>query len=125
MIRLIAFILIFAVLLSFIIFNLDNRCDVSLGFSTFKDIPVFLTAFFAFVLGMLFTVPMVFSMGRKRKKSSQAASPEHANDRGNKKGWSPWKKIFHNRKSEDTDLVRDGSSVDPRENKGSGPYGID
>ena len=70
MIRLIMFIVIFAVFLAFIIFNLDNKSDISLGFITFKDIPVFLSAFFSFVVGMLFAVPLIVSFGRKRKKTS-------------------------------------------------------
>ena len=132
MIRLVAFILVFAVFLAFIVFNLDNKCDVSLGFSTFKEIPVFLSSFFSFVLGMLFTLPMVFSSGRKRRNSSQAgpSDPGSADPSGpeNKRGWGPWKKrhAVRERKSDDADLVRDGSSVDPNETKrGSGPYGID
>jgi hypothetical protein len=77
MIRLLFFILFFAVFLGFMIFNLGNKCDVSIGFRTFTDIPVFLTAFFSFALGMLFTIPLVFSRGRKRGKASQ---PEPANN---------------------------------------------
>ena len=71
MIRLISFIVIFAVFLVFIVFNLNNKCDISFGFTTAKDIPIFLSALFSFVLGMLFTIPLVFSMGRKRKKGGR------------------------------------------------------
>jgi hypothetical protein len=70
MLRLIAFILIFALFLAFIVFNLENKSDVSVGFATFENIPVFLTAFSAFVLGLLFSLPFALSIGRKRKKSS-------------------------------------------------------
>ena len=67
--RLIAFILVFALFLAFIGFNLENKCDVSFGIKIFSEVPVFLTAFFSFVLGMVFAVP--FLLGRMRKNISQ------------------------------------------------------
>lgn len=67
--RLIAFILVFVLFLAFIVLNLGNTSDVSLGFRTFKEIPVFLTAFLSFVLGLFFSLP--FFLGRKRKKPSK------------------------------------------------------
>ena len=86
MIRIIVFILIFAIFLAFIVFNLDNRCNVSLGIIKFKDIPVFLTAFFSFVLGMFFTIPLILSKGRRKNKGGKnkkddqpAAPPENGN----------------------------------------------
>jgi uncharacterized integral membrane protein len=64
--RLIGFILIFAFFLTFIVLNLDNKCDVSFGFRVAKDLPVFITAFAAFFLGMLCAVPFVLSFKRKK-----------------------------------------------------------
>ena len=74
MLRLIVFILIFALFLAFIILNLENRCDISIGFTTFRDIPVFLTALFSFTFGMLFAVPLVSSLGKGRKKEPKSDS---------------------------------------------------
>jgi len=74
--RLIAFIVIFAIFLAFIVFNLENKCDVSVGLKTFEGIPVFLTAFSSFVLGMVFAVPFVLSWGKRRKKNQESAPPE-------------------------------------------------
>jgi uncharacterized integral membrane protein len=65
--RLIGFILLFAIFLVFIGFNLDNRCDISVGFHKFDQVPVYLTTFSAFVLGMLWAVPYIFSLRFKRK----------------------------------------------------------
>jgi len=81
MIRLIVFIVIFAFFLVFIVLNLDNRCDISIGIKTFKDIPVFLSALFSFILGMLFAAPLVFTLRRGRKKVS---GPESSSE-GTKK----------------------------------------
>ena len=65
MIRLISIIIIFAVFLGFIVLNLDNKCDISLGFTGFSDVPVFLSVLVSFVLGMLATVPLLLT----RKKA--------------------------------------------------------
>jgi len=70
--RLIVFIVVFAFFLAFIVLNLDHRCDISLGFMTFKEIPVFLSSLFSFVLGMLFAVPLIFSLGKRKKKKSES-----------------------------------------------------
>jgi uncharacterized integral membrane protein len=67
--RLLGFILIFAVFLAFIVFNLDNRCNVSFGFTMLKDMPVFITAFVSFFLGMLCAVPFIVSLHRKKEKA--------------------------------------------------------
>ena len=66
--RLVIFIVIFAIFLAFIVFNLENKSDVSLGFHNFEEVPVFLSVLFAFILGMLFAIPLMFSLSRRRNK---------------------------------------------------------
>ena len=90
MLRLISIFLILVLFLAFIIFNLENRCDVSLGFITFKDIPVFLTAIFSFTLGLLFAIPLVVCSFLRRKKSSHDKMPPKADPHGNTE---PLKKV--------------------------------
>jgi uncharacterized integral membrane protein len=67
--RLIALIIILAVLLAFITFNLSNRCDISFGIKVYKDIPVFLTIFTSFILGMLCALPIKISADKKHKET--------------------------------------------------------
>jgi hypothetical protein len=69
MIRIIVFILVFVFFLAFIVLNLENKCDVSLGFTTIKDFPIFLSVLSSFVLGMFITIPMML-FGRKKPKPS-------------------------------------------------------
>jgi len=70
--RLIEFIVLFAVFFLFIIFNLENKCDISFGpteYFRIKDVPVFLTVFSSFFIGMLCTLPLIFaSKARKKAK---------------------------------------------------------
>ena len=70
--RLIQFIAIFALFLIFIVFNLENSSDISLGFVSFKDVPVFLTAFFAFIAGMTLTLPFIVTFWLRARKNGGA-----------------------------------------------------
>jgi len=65
--RLILSIVIFAIFLTFITFNLDNRCDVNLGFAKFSNVPVFITIFSSFVLGLLCGLPIVYRLKNSHK----------------------------------------------------------
>lgn len=70
--RLIGFILALVIITTFIGFNLDNTCNVSLGFLKLEQVPVYLTVFSSFVAGMIVVLPFAFGRSLKRKK---AASP--------------------------------------------------
>jgi hypothetical protein len=89
--RLIGFILLFGICIAFIGFNLENNCNVSFGFILLEAVPVYLTAFCAFILGLLFSVPFVFSLRAKRNralgklKAGDGPVPEIAG--APKKGW--------------------------------------
>jgi len=69
--RLIQFIILFAILFLFIIFNLENKCDINFGFKSYSDVPVFLTVFFSFFIGMLCTFPFIFAS--KARKNARIA----------------------------------------------------
>ena len=66
--RLIAVILCIGLLIVFIGINLDNTCDVSFGFITFKAVPVFLTILTSFTVGLLVSLPALFIRPRTKKK---------------------------------------------------------
>ena len=76
MLRLIVFIVIFAVFLAFIVLNLENKCDISFGFKIFNDVPVFLSALTSFVLGMFITVPLLLTRGKKQEKPEKPVLPK-------------------------------------------------
>jgi uncharacterized integral membrane protein len=88
--RLIGFILVFAVLLVFITLNLGNTCDISFGFKTITDAPVFLTIFCAFALGLLCAIPLSISLGlRKKAKPDKLPPPAAGKSRKKKTGKAP------------------------------------
>ncbi|MCL2761954.1 MAG: hypothetical protein FWD36_01945 [Treponema sp.] len=65
--RLIQFIILFAIFLVFIICNLGNKCNIHFIFFQREDVPVFLTVFVSFMIGILCTIPFIFS-SKSRKK---------------------------------------------------------
>jgi uncharacterized integral membrane protein len=67
--RLIGFIILCGIFLAFIGFNLENRCTISFGFTEIRDVPIYLTAFASFVVGMLCAVPFIISLRRKKEKA--------------------------------------------------------
>ncbi|GHV96763.1 hypothetical protein AGMMS50293_30830 [Spirochaetia bacterium] len=79
--RLIGFIIIFAIFLVFIAFNLGNKCDISFGFKTFTEVPVFLTAFSSFIVGMLCALPIAI---KSRRKTGKEAEPKPKKKGGEK-----------------------------------------
>ena len=99
MARLICFIFIFALFLVFIGLNLNNHCDVNLGFNIYENIPVYITGMVSFFLGMLCTIPILITLKKRKPPIPEKEKP------GKKK------------KSHDTQ---------PEEiHKENGPYGID
>jgi len=73
MARLIGFIFVFAVFLVFIVFNLNNKCDISFLGWTVAEVPVFITAFASFFLGMVSAFPFLLLWRRKRAGRADAA----------------------------------------------------
>jgi len=76
--RLILFILIFGILLTFIMLNLGeyNRCDISFGFKTVPQVPVFLTIFISFFLGLLCALPLSLLKKKRIEKSVKPLKAE-------------------------------------------------
>lgn len=64
-------------------FNLDNKCDVSLVFYTFKNIPVFFTILVSFAVGMLCSLP--FALVHRTKKAKAQKEPKAKKNSAEKK----------------------------------------
>lgn len=66
-IRLIGTIILLILVTIFAGINLDNKCDITFVFYTFKDIPVFMTVIVSFAVGVILMLP--FTFGRRSKKN--------------------------------------------------------
>ena len=69
--RLIIMIIVVAIFLVFITFNLENKCDINFFGAVIHEAPVFVTIFISFVIGLLGSIPLVFLILRKYKKKQQ------------------------------------------------------
>lgn len=67
--KFISFLCVLILATVFIGFNLDNRCDVSIIFYTFHDVPVFISLLFAYLFGAITLIPF-FAFSRKRGKTN-------------------------------------------------------
>jgi uncharacterized integral membrane protein len=66
--RLITFIVVLAVILAFITFNLENRSDIYFWYNHgLRDVPIFLTIFVSFTLGLFTALPFIISNFKKKK----------------------------------------------------------
>jgi uncharacterized integral membrane protein len=74
--RLILFVIAFALLLIFITFNLENRCDINFWKGKgFTDVPVFVSVFFSFFLGFLCSLPFIIKARMKKPKKDEPHHP--------------------------------------------------
>ena len=107
--RLIMFIILCALFLFFVGVNLEHTSDISIGFHTFVDIPVFLITFSSFLIGMLFAIPLALSFGKKRKKSAKTAPTPSITDREGKESGNT---IFGKAAGKTADKVADKAAFD-------------
>ncbi len=67
--KLLFYLVVLSVVVLFAGVNIRNVSDVSVGFHTFEDIPIFVSLFAAFFLGVLVTLPFTYvKYLRKRAK---------------------------------------------------------
>ena len=59
--------------------NLENACNINFGFKTFEQIPVFLTILFAFLAGIVVTLP--FTLTGKKDRPPKGMAEKQAKPR--------------------------------------------
>lgn len=90
--RLIKLVLILLFAIVFAAFNIDNRCGVSLIFISFQNVPVFVTMFVSFCVGIIFVLP--FTIGRDSAvRKAQEAEAEVEKLKAQKAMWGRQKKM--------------------------------
>mgnify|MGYP000493828603 CR=1 FL=1 len=75
--KLFYFISVILILVLFIGFNLHNHCDISFVFHVFKDVPIYLSLLFSFLLGNIAVLPFLISSRHKIKKAEKQALVYH------------------------------------------------
>lgn len=88
--KLLFFIIVLALVVTFVGLNVGNTSDISFGFHTFTDVPIFVSLFAAFLIGVLVTLPATLwsskrggktpKLKRGRKREEPVALPARSND---------------------------------------------
>ncbi len=73
--KMIFFLVIMLLVVLFIVFNLNNSSDISFGFRSYEDVPIFLSLFIAFAAGALVSIPMVL-LGKRKKNPEKRVKKE-------------------------------------------------
>ncbi|MGP1431694.1 MAG: hypothetical protein ACTTI6_04515 [Treponema sp.] len=75
--KLLYFITLILLIALFMGFNLANRCNISVIFYVFKDVPIFLSMLFAFLLGNIAVLPFLIGSRRRIKNAEKQAAVYH------------------------------------------------
>jgi uncharacterized integral membrane protein len=69
--KMIFFLVVLAFVVFFAGFNITNVSDISFGFYTIVDVPIFISLFIAFIVGAVVMLPFVTKSGRAKKPKEQ------------------------------------------------------
>lgn len=75
--KLLYFITLILLIALFMGFNLANHCNISVVFYEFKDVPIFLSMIFAFLLGNIAVLPFLIGSRRRIKNAEKQAAVYH------------------------------------------------
>jgi len=80
--KLIGFIVTLLIIVSFIGFNLDNSSDIKLWFGEkglLTDVPIFISFFVMYLIGVLSVVPFLVSWKMKKRSSGKKTASDQEN----------------------------------------------
>ena len=86
--RLIGFILLLVVIVTFIGFNVDNTSDIRYWFGetgVLHDVPIFVSFFFMYLVGVLSVVPFLIGWRLKKSRGEEKHEEENQAEDENKK----------------------------------------
>ena len=86
--RLIGFIVLLVLVGIFSNLNLDNRCDISLGFVVLEEVPIFISLLVAFLAGALVIFPFTIAPAIRRRDRREPRD-KRAKKRGPKRAELP------------------------------------
>ncbi|MFP4330473.1 MAG: LapA family protein [Alkalispirochaetaceae bacterium] len=93
--KFVSVLVILAVVLLFVAFNINNTSNISFGVYTAEEVPIFLSLFISFFLGFLVTLPFALSSSRRKtkaiieKRRQKKDAREERKKRKNKSGEEP------------------------------------
>ena len=80
--RMILFVIFICFYALFAAVNLSNSTDINFGFTSFSNVPVFLSVTVAFAAGAIFMLPFMFG-GKKKEKKEKPVKEKKKKGKGN------------------------------------------
>ncbi len=80
--KMVSFLLLLIIITVFSAFNLSNTSDISFGFYTLKDVPIFLSLLVAFIAGAIMMIPFTFNKKKiKSEKNTEKKNKKKKKDK--------------------------------------------
>ncbi|MBT3274000.1 MAG: hypothetical protein HN368_12660 [Spirochaetales bacterium] len=76
--KMVFFLIVLALVVFFAGFNISNVSDISFGFYTVQNVPIFISLFVAFLVGTLVMLPFVTGKKQTKKKIGKAPNESQA-----------------------------------------------
>jgi uncharacterized integral membrane protein len=83
--KLFFYLVLLGLILTFVGLNLGNTTDISFGFVSFEDVPVFMSLFIAFFIGVVFTLPVAIRSSSRKTQARSERRQLRAEERAAKK----------------------------------------
>lgn len=83
--KLLLYLIGLGIILAFVGLNLGNTSDISLGFTTFEEVPIFMSLFVAFFFGVALAVPVVMQSSSRKTRARSEKRAERERIRAEKK----------------------------------------
>lgn len=100
--RLLIFLLIMTLVIFFAGFNINNEADISFGFYTIKDVPIFISLFISFLLGAFIMLP--FTIFKKKPSKKKIEKEEKKEKKKAEEENKRQKKKSRNKKSDTSEV---------------------
>ena len=112
--KLVFYLVLLGLVLAFVWLNIGNTTDISFGFATVEDVPIFMSLFVSFFIGVAVALPIaVRSSSRKTRAQSEKRAAKREAKRRNRREKRPAKgKDRVPSEGESHDAVADSTHTD-------------
>ena len=85
--KLVFYLVLLGLVLAFVWLNIGNTTDISFGFTSIEDVPIFMSLFVSFFIGVAVALPIAVraSSRKTRVQSEKRAAKREAKARGHRK----------------------------------------
>ena len=110
--KLVFYLILLGLVLAFVWLNIGNTTDISFGFASIEDVPIFMSLFVSFFIGVAVALPIAVrsSSGKTRVQSEKRAAKKETSKKERRKKPLLQRKRQETSKNESRDVVPDKAS---------------